>query len=1089
MERVAASILDVADASGVRTLVRAAGWTEPPALDVEAVAQAITTLAATLRPTLENPPTDLPGLATLAGQLGKPLGTLGAAVQALGAPPELVTDVAETLVVAAAARAGPLLPILELLGVAERVAVPALESGGWRRSASTRTRINPDRVGQVLADPLAALRAIAANPDALVAAAWPLLVDLLAQLDIGADTADMGPTDPLAALARRILVVDLPVDKVPPEFVRLAVGVGLDPAGQLEAFAVASPGLAWQGARGGWQATVNVPGPQRVRLSRAGVVLENGAASIAVDIRYRSSGSPAFRLGSAQGTALTVGSIEVDLSFRPTGPPDIGGRIALKNIGVQLAGADGDSFLAQTLPAGQARPGGDLELSWSLRTGLKVAGRLDLQWQSGPVLLELVPTEAGLDAVAAATLAVNLGPVKATIDQVGLRAGLSFPAGGGNLGPARLGLDFKPPSGVALSIDAGAVVGGGFLFFDHAKAQYAGAVHLEFSGITLNAIGLLTTRMPDGSRGFSLLVIVTASGFAPIPLGFGFNLTGVGGLLGIHRTTATQVLRDGLRQRTLDAVLFSKDDPTPRALQLVGVLQNVFPPARDRFLFGPMAVLTWGTPAVLTLEIALLLELPAPLRLILLGRLRVLLPGPDEKLAVVKLNLDVLGVVEFDRGQLSIDGTLYDSMVAGFAVTGDMAVRASFGERPDFVLAIGGFHPRFQPPAGFPALRRLTLTLSSSTNPRLRLEAYLALTPNTLQFGARLDLYVEVSGFSVAGVISFDALVQFAPFQIQADLMGSLALKRGTTTLLAITIKLALTGPAPWHAIGEGTFEVLFFKATVRFEARFGEARPQALPASVDIWPLLRAALVDPRNWTSALPPAGGRLVTLAGATPAAGEVLVHPLGELSVSQRVVPLERDVSRFANAPPLRERRFAVVSVQLGTGAAIVPQPAFEQFAPAQFFELSDAQKLASPSFDPMPSGAKVPGGVVAGPEHAVTLRFETLVVEPPGQPPARPLSTTYTPPAPTVTRLAETGAAAVSELRATGRGKFARVTAGVEVVGTRFTVASKESLRPVYEAPTVDGSWSGAAQALGRLVAQHPEERTRVQVAPRHEALV
>ena len=33
---------------------------------------------------------------------------------------------------------------------------------------------------------------------------------------------------------------------------------------------------------------------------------------------------------------------------------------------------------------------------------------------------------------------------------------------------------------------------------------------------------------------------------------------------------------------------------------------------------------------------------------------------------------------------------------------GDMALRANWGGKPNFVLAIGGFNPRFPAPAGFP---------------------------------------------------------------------------------------------------------------------------------------------------------------------------------------------------------------------------------------------------------------------------------------------------------------------------------------------------------------------------------------------------
>ena len=46
--------------------------------------------------------------------------------------------------------------------------------------------------------------------------------------------------------------------------------------------------------------------------------------------------------------------------------------------------------------------------------------------------------------------------------------------------------------------------------------------------------------MPDGSKGFSLLIIMTADFGPGIQLGFGFTLLAVGGLVGLNRTMNLQ---------------------------------------------------------------------------------------------------------------------------------------------------------------------------------------------------------------------------------------------------------------------------------------------------------------------------------------------------------------------------------------------------------------------------------------------------------------------------------------------------------------------------------------------------------------------
>jgi hypothetical protein len=841
------------------------------------------------------------------------------------------------------------------------------------------------------------------------------------------------------------------------------------------------------------------PGQANVTLGQPGTTSLDAMAVIT-----QLALTPSVLLGSRMSHRLLLHGWQVHLRVKGApSDPEVELEFGLEDAEAIVDGSDADGFLQSILPPDGLRVTIDAGVGWSNRKGIYFRGGAGLE-STLPVhvnLLDVLRVDSvylalrargeDIQAIAAATAAIKLGPLHAQVERLGLLATLNFPQEGGNLGSANVELDFKPPSGVGISIDAGAVTGGGFLFFDPEEEQYAGAVHLEIEGgISLNAIGLLTTRLPDGSKGFSLLVIVTASGFTPIQLGFGFALTGVGGLLGINRTVAIDVLRAGVRSRALEPILFSQEDPTPRAPAIISTLRSVFPPVRDRYVFGPMAIIGWGTPTVLTIEVAVLLELLAPLRLIVLGRLRALLPGPDERAALVKLNMDVFGVVDFDRREVSIDATLYDSYVSAFAISGDMALRASWGERPGFALAVGGFHPRFQPPPEFPALRRLSISLSTSDNPRLRLEAYLAITSNTVQLGARLDLYVEALGFNLAGMLSFDALVQFAPFGLDLEVAGMLALRRGTRTLMGLALRMRLTGPDPWHARGEATFRILFIKITIGFDARFGEERLQPSPEPVEIWPHLKEALCDPRNWGAELPGEGSAFATVRAVDPPTGEVLVHPQGEVSVRQRVVPLERDISRFANAPPADYRCFHIASVSAGD-KTLAHQDTYEHFAPAQFEEMPDDRKLASPGFDPMPAGARASGvALKAGPDRAVTLGYETIVVEPPGEPPAQPLPETYTPAADTLALLAETGAAATAELRRSGRAKFATDGNGrVAVSDPEFAVVTREGLAPPDELSPTDGSFTGAREELRRLVAENPHYRGNVQVVRREEALV
>jgi len=110
----------------------------------------------------------------------------------------------------------------------------------------------------------------------------------------------------------------------------------------------------------------------------------------------------------------------------------------------------------------------------------------------------------------------------------------------------------------------------------------------------------------------------------------------------------------------------------------------------------------------------------------------------------------------------------------------------------------------------------------------------------------------------------------------------------------------------------------------------------------------------------------------------------VHPLGTLSVRQGVVPLNlsRDIDRYGEAPVAGSKRFMVGAVTLGgnpAGGGAVR----DEFAPAQFFAMSDEAKLAAPSYETMDAGASF-----SAPDYAFDLAsglaspldYETRIVD-------------------------------------------------------------------------------------------------------------
>src|SRR5690606_2272928 len=187
----------------------------------------------------------------------------------------------------------------------------------------------------------------------------------------------------------------------------------------------------------------------------------------------------------------------------------------------------------------------------------------------------------------------NLGPLQAAVDRIGVIARLTFPPDGGNLGPLDLGFEFKPPNGIGLSVDAGIVKGGGYLYIDTERGEYAGVLELDIAGIvSVKAIGLITTRMPDGSDGFSLLIVITAEFGAGFQVGFGVTLLGAAGTLGRHRTLNLPALVEGARTNASASVMFPQD-VVANAPRIISDLKAFSPVQQGTFVIGPMAKIGW----------------------------------------------------------------------------------------------------------------------------------------------------------------------------------------------------------------------------------------------------------------------------------------------------------------------------------------------------------------------------------------------------------------------------------------------------------------------------------------------------------------
>jgi hypothetical protein len=700
------------------------------------------------------------------------------------------------------------------------------------------------------------------------------------------------------------------------------------------------------------------------------VKLVGGAPALGTKLQLLTTGTdPWFLVGDPQGTRLEIGgfSLSAELGGATLADPEVTlklgatGAAGSPGCKIVLSLADADAFVRGVSSSGQLQITCTPEVAWSSKSGFAFSGApildftLPVAASIGPITisnvhLAITTADGNLDARAGLAISGKLGPLTVTIDGIGVACGLaphqradiqalSADERTPTFGSLDVDTHFAAPTGVGLTVDAAGVVGGGG-FLAHTAGQYSGVLQLSILGVAVKAYGLVET----GDAGYSAVLVLSAEFLPGIPLGYGFTLDGVGGIGGIGRTISVPNVEAAIWSGHFGDFMFPAN-PAAAAPTLLRALDSYFPAASGRYLFGPLAKIGWGG-GIVEATVGLLVELPAPVKLLLIGEIDVLMPPVTPQL---QLHVNFAGGVDFGQQLAFFDASLHDSKISGFPISGDLAFRHSWGSEPVFALAVGGFNPHFQPPAGFPKLRAVTIAVAHP-GVQITAQGYLALTPNTVQLGARVELTAGTSTLNVHGFLGFDALVERDPFAFSFDLSAGVDLRSGSTNLASVHLDGSASGTKPWYISADASLSLLFFSISVHVEKKWG-GDAVALPAT-DPTPQVIAALQDPSAWSSTLPTGVRASVT----TRTDSGVLVDPAGGIRIAQRVVPFNQSLTRFAGVPLAAPISLSIDAPSVGgeTRATSVT----DEFALAQFTDLSDAQKLSLPSFTPLPAGIEI-----------------------------------------------------------------------------------------------------------------------------------
>lgn len=483
--------------------------------------------------------------------------------------------------------------------------------------------------------------------------------------------------------------------------------------------------------------------------------------------------------------------------------------------------------------------------------------------------------------------------------------------------------------------------GGGSIIRLPGDGGFGGTLELPLGPIQVSASAVLA--IISGQPSF--LAILGITFVPPIQLSFGFSLDRAGGIVGVNRRADVDALQAAVRTGTAGDVLFATRPPSS-PLALVSAADSLFPSQPGSHLVGPSLRISWlsfGPPgSLLSLDLGVVVEIPSG-KVVILGVARASIPGLP---LVLNLRLDLLGVIDPDQQLVSIDASLVDSHVLGiFEVYGDAAMRFCWAATGYMVVSVGGFYPGFNPePAHIPALRRVGLSIDNPISIiEIRAEGYFAITSNSIQFGGRLevgiDLIIEAHGF-----VQVDAIVLFRPFHFNARVSAGFDVSVEGFSFASVTLSGSISGPGPVVIDGSLSIDVFLFSISWDQSFTLGSGPSDTLPSP----PRLLLVIEEELGKTASVHAhsIGDPEVVLKPRPGRDTVAAVPPTGTLRVEQRRAPLGVLIERV-DGRPLDGHQGVIVQTP-GTDAT-------ERFSPGSYANLTDAEALNRPPFDVLASG--------------------------------------------------------------------------------------------------------------------------------------
>lgn len=228
-----------------------------------------------------------------------------------------------------------------------------------------------------------------------------------------------------------------------------------------------------------------------------------------------------------------------------------------------------------------------------------------------------------------------------------------------------------------------------------------------------------------------------------------------------------------------------------------------------------------------------------------LGLARLKQPSDPSAKPVCYIEMQLLMSVKPSEGSFKLQGLLTSNswvFNSDCKLRGGFAVFVWYGgpHSGDFVITLGGYHPRFKRPDHYPVVPRFELNWQISPQLSVKGSGYFAITPSCAMAGGKLEAVFRSGRVTVWFTAYWDVIVNWSPFSFEADIGVSL---RVEARLFLFTLKVTVSASLKMWGPPVGGYARLEV-SVITVEIPFGARREP--PKLIEKWQLFAQSFLSP---------------------------------------------------------------------------------------------------------------------------------------------------------------------------------------------------------------------------------------------------